>query len=66
MLLYLLTQDMRDKALALLGELDDKVRRAEDGWNGLSYDQRIVAATLIDGIIQTLLCAQEQYEEDAF
>lgn len=66
MLIYELTQEQRDRALALLGELDDKVRRGEDGWCGLSYDQRVVAATLIDGILQALLTAQERYEEDLF
>ena len=65
MVIFELTQEQRDRVLALLGELDDKVRR-DDGWCGLSYDQRIVAATLIDGILQTLLTARERYEEDLF
>lgn len=65
MLIYELTHEQRDRMLALLGELDDKVRRAE-GWGSLSYDQRIVASILIDGVIHTLLSAQERYEDDLF
>ena len=66
MLVYELSHEQLDRILALLGELDDKVRRDDGGWCGLSYDQRIVAATLIDGVIQTLLSAQERYEDDLF
>lgn len=66
MLIFELTHEQRDRMLALLGELDDKVRRDEGGWCGLSYDQRIVASTLIDGVIQTLMSARERYEDDMF
>lgn len=65
MLVFELTQEQRDRMLALLGELDEKVRR-DSGWDGLSYDQRVVASTLIDGVIHALLSAQERYEEDLF
>ena len=64
MLIFELTQEQRDRMLALLGELDEKVRRGE--WVSLSYDQRVVASTLIDSVIQTLLSAQERYAEDLF
>ncbi len=66
MLIYVLTPNQRDRALALLGELDDKVRRGEDGWCDLSPYQRIIAATLIEEIGLTLLSALERYEEDPF
>ena len=65
MLIFQLTQEQRDRMLALLGELVEKFRR-DNGWNGLSYDQRVVAWTLTDSVIQTLLSAQERYEEDLF
>lgn len=66
MLIYVLTPNQRDRALALLGELDDKVRRGDDGWCDLPPYQRIVAATLIDEIGLTLLSALERDEEDPF
>ena len=66
MLIYVLTPNQRDRALALLGELDDKVRRGDDGWCDLPPYQRIVAAALIDEIGLTLLSALERYEEDPF
>ena len=64
MLIYVLTPERRNRALALLGELDDKVRRGDDGWCNLPPYQRIIAATLIDEIRLTLLSALESYEED--
>lgn len=66
MLIYVLTPNQRNRALALLGELDEKVRRGDDGWCNLSPYQRVIAAMLIEEIELTLLSALERYEEDPF